>query len=100
MIADGTSMATPYVAGVAAKVWSHFPHCTNHQIRNVLLRSAAGKGCDGSKGETCVEGKGCNAFVGYGIVDAKAAYDLLLKDGCSAGDRAGYAKGGCKQLKP
>merc|ERR1719323_1016700 len=37
---SGTSMACPHAAGVAALVWSHFPECTNHQIRMALLESA------------------------------------------------------------
>jgi serine protease len=37
---DGTSMATPYVSGVAALVWSHHPECSNRKIRNVLQLSA------------------------------------------------------------
>eukprot|EP01082_Thalassiosira_pseudonana_P012127 g10879.t1 g10879 contig40:23589-25203(-) len=37
---SGTSMATPYVAGVAALVWGYFPECSNRQIRNVLALTA------------------------------------------------------------
>ncbi len=33
--------ATPHVAGVAALLWSHFPDCTNNQIRNAMIHSAA-----------------------------------------------------------
>ena len=33
--------ACPHVAGVAALLWSHFPDCTNNQIRNAMIRSAA-----------------------------------------------------------
>ncbi len=33
---DGTSMASPHVAGVAALVWSHHPYKTNDQIRTAL----------------------------------------------------------------
>lgn len=70
---SGTSMATPHVAGVAALVWSHFPDCTNHQIRGALLKTALDKG------------EGCDNEYGFGIVQAKAAYDLLLAQGCEAG---------------
>jgi serine protease len=35
---DGTSMASPHVAGVAALVWSHHPDKTNDQIRTALKR--------------------------------------------------------------
>jgi hypothetical protein len=40
---SGTSMATPHASGVAALVWSHFPNCTNQQIRYALAYSAKGK---------------------------------------------------------
>ncbi len=33
--------ACPHVAGVAALLWTHFPQCTNNQIRNAMIRSAA-----------------------------------------------------------
>jgi serine protease len=66
---SGTSMATPHVAGVAALVWSHFPECTPFQIRLALVQSAKEKE------------NGCNDEYGWGIVQAKAAYDLLLQNG-------------------
>lgn len=37
---DGTSMATPIVAGAAALVWSKYPHETYQQIRERILSSA------------------------------------------------------------
>lgn len=37
---DGTSMASPVVAGVAALVWSYYPDMTAEQIRSVLVDSA------------------------------------------------------------
>ena len=82
---SGTSMACPHVAGVAAEVWARFPDCTNVQIRNVLLRSAI-----------AVNDQGCNNADGSGLVQAKTAYDLLEKEGCTAGD-GGEGGGGCRQ---
>lgn len=80
----GTSMATPHVAGVAALVWSHFPACTNHQIRGALLLSAEDLGAPGY-----------DENFGYGMVNAKGAYDLLKAGGCDAGGPAqGSAAGG------
>jgi hypothetical protein len=85
---SGTSMATPHVAGVAALVWSHFPACTNHQIRGVLIKSAEDLGA-----------ANCDHDYGFGLVDAKAAYDLLNAEGCSAGDHNdGVGEGGCDVL--
>ncbi len=63
---DGTSMATPHVSAVAALVWSHFPSCTAAEIRSVLQSSAKDLGSSGKD----------NAY-GYGLVQAKAAYDML-----------------------
>jgi subtilisin family serine protease len=63
---DGTSMATPHVSGVAALVWSLNSGKTNAQIRDALVKSAIDKGTTGR-----------DTSYGYGIVQAKAAHDLL-----------------------
>ncbi len=63
---NGTSMATPHVAGVAALVWSHYPSKTNAEIRDALQKTALDKGAAGKD----------NTY-GYGIVQAKVAYDFL-----------------------
>ncbi|HEV2845326.1 MAG TPA: S8 family serine peptidase, partial [Thermoanaerobaculia bacterium] len=41
---NGTSMATPHVAGVAALVWSYNPSWTSAQIRQALRQTAKDKG--------------------------------------------------------
>ncbi|WP_444946002.1 S8 family serine peptidase [Microbulbifer sp. VTAC004] len=69
---NGTSMATPHVAGVAALVWSHFPSCSNTEIRTALTATAEDLGDSGRD----------NAY-GYGLVQAKAAYDYLATNGCT-----------------
>jgi subtilisin family serine protease len=63
---DGTSMATPHVAAVAALVWSYFPTCTAAQVRSTLGKSALDLGAPGR-----------DVKFGYGLVQAKAAYDRL-----------------------
>lgn len=68
---SGTSMASPHVAGVAALVWSHFPQCTNAQIRNVLALTAEDLGTAGRD----------NSY-GFGLVRAKVAYDYINQQGC------------------
>ena len=68
-------MATPHVAAVAALVWSHFPDCTNHQIRHALMVTARDEGI-----------AGCDWDYGYGIVQAKDAYDFLSAHSCTQGN--------------
>jgi len=68
---DGTSMATPHVSGVAALVWSYFPSCTAAQIRTSLNNSAQDLGDPGR-----------DVKFGYGLVQAKAAYDRIRTMGC------------------
>jgi subtilisin family serine protease len=68
---DGTSMATPHVSAVAALVWSYFPTCTGSQIRTSLNNSALDLGTAGR-----------DTKFGYGLVQAKAAYDRIKSLGC------------------
>ena len=68
---DGTSMATPHVSAVAALVWSYFPTCTGSQIRVSLTRSALDLGTPGRDDK-----------FGYGLVQAKTAYDRIINLGC------------------
>jgi serine protease len=70
---DGTSMATPHVAGVAALVWSHYPSCNAAEIRQAINKSAEDKGAAGRDNN-----------YGHGIVKAKAMYDMLA-NGCDVG---------------
>jgi subtilisin family serine protease len=68
---DGTSMATPHVSAVAALVWSYFPTCTAVQLRNSLDKSALDLGAAGR-----------DTKYGFGLVQAKAAYDRIKSLGC------------------
>ncbi|MFC3461002.1 S8 family serine peptidase [Massilia haematophila] len=68
---DGTSMATPHVSAVAALVWSYFPACTAVQIRSSLGKSALDLGTAGR-----------DTKYGFGLVQAKAAYDRIKSLGC------------------
>ncbi len=64
---SGTSMATPHVAGVAALIWSLQPTRSNVQVRQALTGSALDLGTTGR-----------DTSFGFGLVQAKAAYDYLL----------------------
>ena len=72
---SGTSMASPHVAGVAALVWSHYPQCTNAQIRSALAATAEDLGDTGR-----------DTSYGFGLVQAKAAVDYLAQYGCAGDD--------------
>lgn len=72
---NGTSMASPHVAGVAALVWSYFTECTNDEIRAALNATAEDRGAAGR-----------DNLYGYGIVKAKDAYDYLATNGCAGGN--------------
>ena len=68
---NGTSMATPHVSAVAALVWSHYPQCSGKQMRASLGKSALDLGAPGRYEK-----------YGYGLVQAKAAFDRIGKVGC------------------
>ena len=72
---DGTSMASPHVAGVAALVWSHYESCSAAEIRQALNNSALDLGAQGR-----------DPTYGFGLVQAKAAYDLLSTSSCAGND--------------
>jgi subtilisin family serine protease len=78
---DGTSMATPHVSAVAALVWSYYPTCTNAQVRNVLDATAKDLGAAGR-----------DVYYGYGLVQAKAAYDRLTAGDCGGPSASGKGK--------
>lgn len=73
----GTSMATPHAAGVTALVWSNYPDCTHQQIRNTLVATALDAGDEGK-----------DNLYGHGIIQAKAAFDMLAQ-GCDTAPDAG-----------
>lgn len=86
---SGTSQATPHVAGVAALVWSYDHTCSAEQIRRILLASAK------------PSNRGCDQYYGRGLVQAKAAVDLLLAGGCNAGDIGTFdASNVCANYRP
>ncbi len=62
----GTSMASPYVAGVAGLMLHYNPHLTSAQIRGILQRTA--KPLPGATYEW-------NDQAGYGVIDPEACLD-------------------------
>ena len=71
---DGTSMATPHVAGVAALVWSADPGASNQQVRSAMTSSALDLGAGGR-----------DNYYGHGLVRAFAATEALLGGGGGGG---------------
>ncbi|MFJ3310185.1 S8 family peptidase [Streptomyces sp. NPDC086549] len=79
---QGTSMASPHVAAVAALLKSAHPHATPAQLQALLKAEADNPGCptdpydgdgDGVVDATCVGGKRVNGFYGFGVVNALTA---------------------------
>ncbi|GAA6186755.1 S8 family serine peptidase [Aliiglaciecola sp. NS0011-25] len=77
---NGTSMASPHVAGVAALVWANNPSCSASQVRSALGATAFD-----------LESTGRDNQTGYGLVQAKAASDYLAANcsGNGGGDPGG-----------
>ncbi|MEU5026787.1 S8 family serine peptidase [Streptomyces milbemycinicus] len=76
---QGTSMASPHVAGVAALLKSAHPKASPQEIQWLLKAQADNPGCptgpydpdgDGDTDAVCTGTKHINSFYGYGIVDA------------------------------
>ncbi|MCU7554478.1 S8 family serine peptidase [Alteromonas sp. ASW11-19] len=84
---NGTSMATPHVAGGAALVWSFFPQCSNEQIRSALNATAKDKGSAGR-----------DNFYGNGLMQVADAYDYLNTNGCDGSGSGGGGGGGVEPV--
>ncbi|MGV9940987.1 S8 family serine peptidase [Streptomyces sp. NPDC003401] len=79
---QGTSMASPHVAGVAALLKSKHPFASPAALQALLKAQADNPGCptepydgngDGVVDATCAGGKRVNGFYGFGVVNALRA---------------------------
>jgi len=62
----GTSMATPFVSGLAALIWNMAPNLTNEQVINLILESA-------DKVGPYPYSNGRNDYFGHGRINAERA---------------------------
>jgi subtilisin family serine protease len=76
---DGTSMAGPHVAGVAALIWSANPALIGDIERTEQIMIKTARPYDGLR-IGCFEGDVPNDAFGYGVVDAYAAVRAALEE--------------------
>jgi subtilisin family serine protease len=76
---DGTSMASPHVAGVAALIRSANPKSTPEQVRARLAVEADHLACPASSGGKCTGATSNNSYYGGGLVDAAEAVGAETK---------------------
>jgi subtilisin family serine protease len=95
---DGTSMAAPHVAGVAALIWSRNRHLTNGQVRSILEETAvsvdaANPGFAGMLGRGRVSALGAvtTPHLFPGLFDHSVRGDLT---GDGRADIVGFGDGG------
>jgi subtilisin family serine protease len=85
---SGTSVAAPHITAAAALLFSHFPNCTNHQIRYVMAKTAY---------HPQIEGGGCDENLGHGVVQVLDAFNWLMTNetgGCDW-EVPHISQGGC-----
>lgn len=75
---NGTSMATPHVAGVAALAWSNNPTCTATEVRNALKQTTVD-----------LDNPGRDNRTGWGLVQTKAASDYMAANCTGSGGGTG-----------
>lgn len=83
---NGTSMATPHVAGVAALLWTHDASLTNQAIRDALNNTASDLGASGRDkefGYGLIQAEKALTALGYGAPECATAADCIDGPACT-----------------
>ena len=73
---DGTSAATPHVAGLAALLLSEYPGLTNAEVRRIIERTADKTGTTAYVETAGYDSGTWNQNMGYGRISVRKALDL------------------------
>ena len=73
-VLDGTSMASPCVAGIAALVFAANPDLSANEVKNIICGTAQ----DLNPGKNISSGSTFDYETGYGVIDASAAVEKAL----------------------
>jgi hypothetical protein len=117
---SGTSAAAPHVTGAVALLKSHFPNCSNRQLRYAMAKSAVRNVIKNDAGQrdgllmlstlkdeqdvvdnsTIRDNAECDSTKGYGNIQVRDTLDwLLVQGGCDYWDTTYDSRGGCTTLE-